>query len=105
MCAILISHKQIVTVTQEELAEHIKRIRRDYCKESLRDKLNAFVPQAAGRRTAHIRVPRPFALHNKADGKVTPEQLRERMQETLDSLNAELETQGVFIRLDNPFRA
>ena len=37
--------------TQEGLAEHIKRIRNDYCKGTLRDTLNRFVPQPAGPRT------------------------------------------------------
>ena len=41
------------TVTQEELAEHLKRIRNDYCEGSLRDTLNRFVPQPAGPRRAH----------------------------------------------------
>ena len=92
------------TVTQEELAEHIKRIRRDYCKGTLKDTLNAFVPQAAGRRTAHIRVPEPFALHGKEGKKVKLEDLRTRMQESLDTINSEVEAQGGFIRFDNPFQ-
>ena len=50
------------TVTQEGLAEHIKRIRNDYCKGSLRDTLNRFVPQPAGPRTAHIRVPEALGV-------------------------------------------
>ncbi len=60
------------TVTQEGLAEHIKRIRNDYCKGSLRDTLNRFVPQPAGPRTAHIRVPEAldvalFRRHGRGD--------------------------------------
>ena len=51
------------TVTQEELAEHLKRIRNDYCKGTLRDTLNRFVPRPAGPRTAIIRVPEPIAMH------------------------------------------
>ena len=92
------------TTTQEELAEHIKRIRRDYCKGALKDTLNAFVPQAAGPRTAHIRIPEPFALHTKQGKKVTLEDLRAAMQKTLDDINAEVEARGGFIRFDNPFR-
>jgi len=92
------------TVTQEELAEHIKRVRRDYCKGSLKDTLNAFLPQAGGPRTAHIRVPEPFALHNKQDAQSGPPELRARMQKTLDEINQEVEAHGGFIRFDNPFR-
>ncbi len=93
------------TVTQEELAEHIKRIRRDYCRGALKDTLNAFVPQAAGPRTAHIRIPEPFALHNKKGKAVTLEDIRQAMQKTLDEINKEVEARGGFIRFDNPFRA
>ncbi len=92
------------TVTQEELAEHIKRIRRDYCKGSLKDTLNAFIPQAAGPRTAHIRIPEPFALHTKEGKKVQLEDLRVSMQNTLDTINEEVEARGGFIKFDNPFR-
>lgn len=91
-------------VTQEELAEHIKRIRRDYCKGALKDTLNAFVPQAAGPRTAHIRIPEPFALHGVQGKKWQLEDLRVRMQETLDAINEEVEARGGFIKFDNPFR-
>jgi hypothetical protein len=44
------------TVSQENLAEIIKRIRQVYCKGTLRDALSAMMPRAAGTRTAHIRV-------------------------------------------------
>ncbi len=94
-----------MTVTQEELAEHIKRIRRDYCKGSLKDTLNTFVPQAAGPRTAHIRIPEPFALHGKNGKRVKLEDLRAAMQKTLDEINDEVEARGGFIKFDNPFRA
>ena len=52
------------TITQEGIAEHLKRIRNDYCEGSLRDTLNRFVPQPAGPRRAHIRVPEPLGLHD-----------------------------------------
>ena len=73
------------TVTQEELAEHIKRIRNDYCKGTMRDTLNRFVPRPAGPRTAIIRVPEPIAMH-EFEGSVDEALvlLRRRMQEALD---------------------
>ena len=67
------AHSPLLTrrVTQEQLAEHLKRIRNDYCEGSLRDTLNRFVPQPAGPRRAHIRVPEPLGLHDFA-GSRTP---------------------------------
>jgi hypothetical protein len=92
------------TVTQEELAEHLKRLRHDYCAGSLRDTLNRFLPQPAGPRRAHIRVPEPLAIH-EFSGSVDDalEVLRTRMQAALDTINAELESKGAFRRYPNPF--
>ena len=91
------------TTSQEELAEHIKRLRRDYCKGTLTDTLNAFIPQAAGLRTAHIRVPEPFALHSERDANLAPDQLQARMQAGLDDLNDQIEARDWFISFGNPF--
>ena len=92
------------TVTQEELAEHLKRIRNDYCAGTLKDTLNRFVPQPAGPRRAHIRVPEPLALHGFSG---SPEDalgvLRGRMQAALDEINVDLERMGAFRRYPNPF--
>lgn len=92
------------TVTQEELAEHLKRIRNDYCAGSLRDTLNRFLPQPAGSRRAHIRVPEPLSLQ-RFTGSVDEalELLRARMQAALDAINADLERKGAFRRYANPF--
>jgi len=91
------------TISQEEVAEHIKRIRRDYCKGNLWDILNAYFPQAAGPRTAHVRVPEAFALHTKQDENAGVEELRARMQETLDVINAERRKMHSVIWFSNPF--
>ena len=92
------------TITQEELAEHLKRIRNDYCTGSVRDTINRFVPQPAGPRRAYIRVPEPLAIH-QFSGSVDEalELLRARMQAAVDAINAELERKGVFRRYPNPF--
>lgn len=92
------------TVTQEELAEHLKRIRNDYCAGSLRDNLNRFVPQPAGPRRAHIRVPEPLSLQGFT-GSVDEalELLRARMQAALDAINDDLDLRVVFRRYANPF--
>jgi len=91
-------------ITQEEIAEHLKRIRNDYCKGSLYDTINRFVPQPAGPRCAHIRVPEPLGLH-AFRGSVDEAciELRRRMQETVIRTVAELEAGGGFIFYPNPF--
>lgn len=73
----------------EELAEHLKRLRNDYCRGSLRDTMNRFVPQPVGPRVAHIRVPEPIAVHLlRRDVAGLLEQTRARMQAALDAINA-----------------
>jgi hypothetical protein len=94
------------TVTQEELAEHIKRIRNDYCKGTLRDTLNRYVPRPAGPRTAIIRVPEPIAMH-EVDSPVDEvlALLRWRMQDAIDGINEGLVAAGRLKTYPNPFRA
>lgn len=91
-------------ITQEEIAEHLKRLRNDYCKGSLRDTVNRFVPQPAGPRRAHIRVPDPLPLHG-FDGSVGEalDELRRRMQCAIDDLVREQEAASRFISYPNPF--
>lgn len=91
-------------ITQEEIAEHLKRLRNDYCKGSLRDTLNRFVPQPAGPRRAHIRVPEPLALHGFG-GSVDEalDAVRRRMQRAIDDILTELEAGGGFIFYPNSF--
>ena len=93
------------TISQEEVAEHIKRIRRDYCKGNLWDVLNAYFPQAAGPRTAIVRVPKAFALHTKQDENAGVKELAARMQETLDAINAERRKMHSVIWFPNPFKS
>jgi hypothetical protein len=92
------------TVTQEEFAEHIKRIRNDYCKGTLRDTVNRYVPRPAGPRTAIIRVPEPVAMH-EFEGEVEEalELLRQRMQEAIDGINWSLRARGRLRTYPNPF--
>jgi hypothetical protein len=91
-------------VTQEGIAEHIKRIRNDYCKGTLRDTLNRFMPQPAGPRRAHIRVPEPLAMN---DYRGTPTEamaeIRRRMQAALDEINDGLHAGGFSKTFSNPF--
>ncbi len=97
------------TISQEQIAEHIKRIRCDFCQGSLRDRINAFVPQAAGPRTAHIRAVEPIAVHDVLQDQSAPDpanimqQVRDSMQQKLDALNNELEQRFNPIKVFNPF--
>lgn len=92
------------TITLEELAEHLKRIRNDYCAGTLRDTVDRFVPQAAGPRRAYVRVPEPIAIHEFSG---SPEEaldlLRTRMQAAVDAINTELGAVGKLRRYRNPF--
>jgi hypothetical protein len=92
------------TVTQEGIAEHIKRIRNDYCKGTMRDTLNRFMPQPAGPRRAHIRVPEPLVMN---DYRGTPTEamaeIRRRMQAALDEINDGLHAGGFSKAYSNPF--
>lgn len=91
-------------ITQEEIAEHLKRIRNDYCKGTLRDTINRFVPQPAGPRCAHIRVPEPLGLHTYPGSiEDAVAELHSRMQAAVTTTVAELEAAGGFIFYPNPF--
>lgn len=92
------------SITQEEIAEHLKRIRNDYCRSGLRDTMNRFIPQPVGPRCAHIRVPDPLGLHAYA-GSVEDAvaELHRRMQETVTSTVVEVEAGRGFIFHPNPF--
>ncbi|MER8443001.1 hypothetical protein NKH52_07345 [Mesorhizobium sp. M1066] len=91
-------------ISLEEIAEHLKRVRNDYCRGGLRDTINRFIPQPAGPRCAHIRVPDPLGLHEypgSIDDAVA--ELHRRMQDTITSTVAEVEAGGGFIFYPNPF--
>jgi hypothetical protein len=92
------------TMTQEQAAEHIKRIRNDYCAGTFRDNLNRFVPQPVGPRRAIIRVPEPIAVHDfGGDAEGMTDELRRRLQSALDGINADLSKAGGPRGYPNPF--
>lgn len=95
-------------ITQEEIAEHIKRLRRDYCSGSWRDALNNHVlPIPAGLRRVYIRVPEPFLVNNLSECERANgcEILRKCLQNGLDDLIEEIMQQHKFIEYPNPFVA
>ena len=82
-------------MTQEQAAEHLKRIRNDYCAGTVRDTLNRFVPQPAGPRRVIIRVAEPIAVHDyHGDAVAVTDELRRRLQAALDAINADLARSG-----------
>lgn len=92
------------TMTQEQAAEHIKRIRNDYCAGTFRDTLNRFVPQPVGARRAIIRVPEPIAVHSLGgDAEALTAELRRRLQGALDDINTDLRKAGWLHFYPNPF--
>ncbi|MEQ1954349.1 hypothetical protein [Mesorhizobium sp. CN2-181] len=91
-------------MTQEQAAEHIKRIRNDYCSGTFRDTLNRFVPQPVGPRQAIIRVPEPIAVHDfGGDAEALTAELRRRLQGALDDINVDLARAGGLRSYPNPF--
>ena len=98
-------------MTQEELAEHQKRLRAELCTSGIRNTLNKFIPIAVGPRRACIRVLEPFLMPELAVLQSPAERaaivddltlaLRIRLQSGLDDLNVELN--GCFITYPNPF--
>jgi hypothetical protein len=101
-------------LTQEQVAENIKRLRADYCFGSLRDTLGRFAPRPVGPRRASIRVAQPIRLNDLvATGEESSEQVRAdllallhaRMQEALDDLGRQLQDTAVALPYANPFAA
>jgi hypothetical protein len=90
-------------LTQEQVAENVKRLRADYCFTGLSDNVHRFVPRPVGPRIAHIRVPEPIDVaggsFDEPEGLLA--ELRNRMQRTLDAMAAQLPAGR---RYPNPFR-
>jgi hypothetical protein len=85
-------------LTQEAIAENLKRIRSVFVTRSRGDVLHNIVPVPVGRRVARVRVPEPLAVHEafatSGDTGAAKERLlamlHARLQGTLDVLNAEI---------------
>lgn len=103
-------------LTQEQIAECIKRVRTDYCEGTLRDTASRFVPRPVAPRTAYVRVPEPInvsallkgrATLDRAEIDATAAELRVRLQAAIDAINGEIAGRGAsaggFIREPNPF--
>ncbi len=78
-------------LSQEHVAECIKRIRNDYCRSGLRNNAHNYVPVPVGPRRAVIRVPEPIEVKINAGQSATmlTDALRRHMQSRLDRINAD----------------
>ncbi len=84
-------------LTQEHIGESIKRIRAMHCKGTFKDTFNSFIPQPVGARTAYIRIPEPIVITSDATSADVPElieELRKRMQTTLNEINSDHRAAG-----------
>jgi hypothetical protein len=86
------------TLTQEGIAENLKRIRSVFVTRGRGNALHNVVPVPVGRRVAHVRVPEPIEVQEASVAAADPAEARVRMLETLharlqaalDALGAEL---------------
>ena len=91
-------------LTQEQVAENVKRLRTDYCFTGLGDHLHRFVPRPVGPRVAHIRVPQSIEVTRVDTTDALLLELRQRMQRALDDLAAQQLTTTGARTYPNPFR-
>lgn len=105
------------TLTQEHIAENLKRIKHDLFKTGTLDAINRVIPQPVGPRIAHIRVGEPInisevmkELASKGRGEITEaerdelvETFRSRMQGKIDEVNQQIAPQLLKLSHPNPF--
>jgi hypothetical protein len=98
------------TLSQEQIAECLKRLRSTLVRGGPGDMLHNVLPRPVARRVAHVRVAEPIPVDegfnpgadaNAAQARLLAE-LRERMQRTLDALGAEIEPLVARWRRPNP---
>lgn len=101
-------------LTQEHIAESLKRIKRDLFNKGFRDALNNMVPRPVGPRVAHIRVPDPINITDLVKQHVVLddttktrllEKLQARMQAAIDQVNRQYKPQLDRFSVPNPFYA
>lgn len=102
------------TLTQEQVAENLKRTRASLVTRGFADALHNTVPVAVGPRVARIRVPEPMAVHDvwsadEATGEARRAELlaelHRRMQQALDALTSEIAPVVDRFRVANPAHA
>ncbi len=100
------------TLTQEQVAESLKRLRADYCFTGLCDDVHRFVPRPVGPRVAHLRVPAAIDVTAWIDrnrstdadaGDALLAELRGCMQRALDDMAAQIDPVSGARVYPNPF--
>ena len=101
------------TLSQEQIAESLKRHRATLVTGGLRNTLHNFLPKPYGARVAHVRVPEPIlveparAMGDPGERHVYVAELidmaRRRMQAALDSINREIGPEVERFSHPNPF--
>ena len=90
-------------ITQEEVAEHLKRLRNDWCVGTLRDVMNAYLPQPVARRVAHIRILPPIEVTGSETAADLMNTVRASLQAALDTVNQEIGRTSAATSWPNPF--
>lgn len=95
-------------LTQENMAELLKKIRIQYCTKGIWNMIHKFVPTPIAARTAFIQVPDAICLNelvHKGNKETIREQalaiMKNRMQQSLDDINTKLLNSGKVIRYKN----
>lgn len=92
------------TITQEQVAERIKRLRLDWLRGTTRDSVTRFVPRAAARRDVFVRVCEPVVVEPDADHALVLAAMRQRMRAALALAQEDgLQAFGPPVRYPNPF--
>lgn len=82
------------TLSQENIAEMLKKIRIRFCTKGFKNIFHKFVPIPVSSRTAYIQVPEAISINDIVEKNHTKEYalqlMQERMQTTLDSMNKKL---------------
>lgn len=97
-------------MSQEEAAEHLKRIRMDFCTGGLRNRIHQFVPRPVGERTAEVRIGLPIPIartdfnpdRNELEMEGYRTLLRSRLQALLDGMDSAIRPRSVVV-MKNPF--
>jgi hypothetical protein len=92
------------TITQEQVAERIKRLRMDWLRGTRRDTVTRFVPRAVAPRDLFVRVCEPLVVEPGADHGPLLATLRERMAASLLLARRDgIDTLGPPVWYANPF--
>lgn len=102
-------------MTQEQLAEIIKRVRQDHCEGAWVDKVNQVLPSPVGPRVAYFAIAPAISMteFRKANSLKSLEKakedltrtLRARMQSALDDLNKRVTEHSGYVIYPNPFNS